>query len=374
MPAYEMKSLKLILLFIIFILFAGNQEKVSAEAAGFSFTRIEGSVHYGFVTPHSDYVVHLFRGHFPFFSVSFSGITQGNRDWHHIYNYPDIGFDLMYADLGYPEVLGQAYALIPHIKFSLINNKHYRLNLRNGLGLGYLTKKFDMTDNYKNSAISTHLNMAFNITMESELIFRDRYHITVGVGMTHFSNGRIQRPNRGINIPALKLGMSFGKPNTTPVIRHEKVPNDERSHDLIVVVSGGYSAIYPVGSPRCPRVGLSGMLNQPVGQKFRFGIGYDMFYYYNRKDLLSHLDEEKHIPWHFNHGASVVFQMDFSRTAFLIQKGIYFYDKHNYQSNIFYHRAGFRHLVYENILLNLTLKTHFFRAQYIEMGVGYKIF
>ncbi len=368
-----MRGRKLTLLVLIFVLSVTDQNKTFA--GDFSFNRVEASIHYGFVAPHDDELLHFFKGYFPFYNISVSGITWGTRNWHHIYGYPNIGFDFLYADLAYPEVLGQAYALMPHIKFSLINSQNFRLNLRNGLGLGYLTKKFDRLDNYKNSAISTHLNLAVNIILENEFIIRDKYHITAGIGVTHFSNGRVQIPNKGINIPSLKLGISFGETDIIPGRGEEKnVFDEKRSTGLVIVASGGLSAVYPAGSPKCPRVSLSSMLNQPISQKFNIGIGYDIFYYYNNKHLLSHLDEEDYIPRHFNHGASIGFQMDFSRTAFLIHKGIYFYDKHDQQKSIFYHRAGFRHLIYENFILNLTLKTHFLRAQFIEMGVGYKIF
>jgi hypothetical protein len=39
--------------------------------------------------------------------------------------------------------------------------------------------------------------------------------------------------------------------------------------------------------------------------------------------------------------------------------------------DMFYHRLGLRYQFKEHLLLNLVLKSHWARADYIEYGIGY---
>ncbi len=356
------------IIIVLFFLLLLSYSHLRASST-FSFTNLGFSSQYGFLAPHGNDMLHLYNGHFPLYSLSVSGKTTGSNEWHRIYNFPEIGIDFLYTDLSYPEVLGQAYALMPHIKFSIWERNSFNLSLKNCLGLGYLTKKYDRTENYKNTAIGTHLNLALNIVLESEITIKDNYIVSAGIGMTHFSNGRTAVPNKGINIPALKLGFAYSKPRNLPST--DEVLHQKRNTELIMVASGGFSADYPTGGPISPRAGLSTLISLPVSKGLRLGAGHDFFYYYNKEHLLSHLTGDYQEQQHFNHGAFFAFQMDFGRTSFLIHKGVYVYDKHDFQRSFFYHRAGFRHKVYRNIILNLTLKTHYFKAQFIEMGIGY---
>ncbi len=49
--------------------------------------------------------------------------------------------------------------------------------------------------------------------------------------------------------------------------------------------------------------------------------------------------------------------------------GIYLKDEYNADDQ-FYHRVGFRYFVNKNFYLNLTLKSHWAKADYFEYGLG----
>ncbi len=340
------------------------------------FTNAEASYHYGFVAPHNEDMPHLYQGWFPSYHISISGKTRGNKEWHQLYRYPYLGIDFSYSGLGYPEVLGDAYTVMPHIKFNFINTKSYRLNARYAVGIGYLTKKYNYTENYRNTAISSHLNLAVNIVFENEFIIAKKYSTVLGIGFSHYSNGRTNTPNRGLNIPAVKLGFSIDKNNYLQAENDLTEYKNNRSKDLLILAFGGMAASYPSGSKMSPRAGITSVYSLPINQKYRIGLGYDFFYYHNNRHLLSHVveRESEHIQWHINHGVYFAFQMDFGKNAFFLHKGVYVYDKYNFQDNLFYHRVGFRHTMNDKIVFNISLKTQFFTAQFFELGIGYKVF
>lgn len=336
-----------------------------------SFTKAEASIHYGYVAPHHDAMQHLFKGHSPTYEFTVSWKTKGSQSWHHLYNYPYLGIGFAYTDMSYPEVLGKAYSVIPSATFPLINYRTYSLNLKTALGLAYLTKKYDRLENYRNTAIGSNLNVAVNFVLENGFLIGETFSVSAGIGVLHFSNGRTRTPNLGVNIPSLKLGMSYNNPKAKAVKEPAYTEPKERSSEIIVIASGGLAAEYPPGSNNNFRADISSLLNYPISKKHRLGIGYDIFYYYNQENLLSHIDET-YVKELFNHGLFISFQFDFSRLAFVIQNGIYLYDKYNYQQSLLYHRVGFRYRIYKNIILNLSMKTHFSRAQFIETGIGYR--
>jgi opacity protein-like surface antigen len=78
-----------------------------------------------------------------------------------------------------------------------------------GMGIGYLTKRYDEFGNPRNPAIGSHLNGMMHLG----------YHFDVGpylnkwgwkmyaeAGMVHFSNANWRQPNFGVNIPYLSIG------------------------------------------------------------------------------------------------------------------------------------------------------------------------
>jgi hypothetical protein len=56
--------------------------------------------------------------------------------------------------------------------------------------------------------------------------------------------------------------------------------------------------------------------------------------------------------------------------SFLFQAGVYPYTRYK-DDGIIYSRLGLRYLFGKHILANITLKTHFAKADNIEFGLGY---
>ncbi|NQV03738.1 MAG: hypothetical protein HQ542_13900, partial [Bacteroidia bacterium] len=131
---------------------------------------VEGKAHYGFLYAHH-LELELFNAHFPAFEISVQQQTYGKREWERAFAYPLIGVTCWYSSLGNSPDLGHAIALMPFINFPLYRHNDFFIGFRFAIGAGYLTKRFDRIENYKNTAIGTHLNAAVN------LMFEARYRI-----------------------------------------------------------------------------------------------------------------------------------------------------------------------------------------------------
>jgi hypothetical protein len=126
---------------------------------------LEGRVNYGFLINHH-LEMQIFNSHFPSFEINLGKETFGERRWQRMYSYPFVGAGYWYSHLGNSPYLGSAHALFPYVNYPLVRDIKHELNFRFGLGLAYLTKRFDRIDNYKYLAIGSHVNAAVNLPLD----------------------------------------------------------------------------------------------------------------------------------------------------------------------------------------------------------------
>jgi hypothetical protein len=69
-------------------------------------------------------------------------------------------------------------------------------------------------------------------------------------------------------------------------------------------------------------------------------------------------------------GAYAAYLVPLDRFHFVFGMGAYIRDKYSPEDPV-YHRIGARYYLKNGIIFNLTLKSHFARADYLEYGIGY---
>lgn len=355
------------------LLLAAQPVQANEGMPGF-FTRAEGAAYLAWVWPHAPGMDHLQAGIFPMIHASISGTTRGKKPWHHDYNFPDLGVTLIYSDLGYPKVLGRAWGVFPHIVMPLTRKTNFSLGFRFGMGAVWLTNYYNEPDNEGNIAISNPLNILVNTSLEAGFAISEHFTIRTGFGMTHFSNGKTSTPNKGLNIPAFKLALSHSLWPNPGLPERNTNPEKNRNTSLRAFVAGGYTRLYPPGGPAFAEFTISSTLNRPVSKKVSLGFGLDVFYGGSDREVLRRIDALPGSPAGLlKPGIHLSFEQMFGKTSFIFQQGIYLYAA-NKEDGKSYNRAGLRHQISEKLLVNLTLKSHLFRADYLEWGFGYLIF
>ncbi len=169
---------------------------------------LEGRVNYGFMINHH-LEMKIFNAHFPAFEINLGKETFGRERWEYMYGYPIIGVSYWYSQLGNSKYLGSANAVFPYVNYPIIRNGKHELNLRVGLGLAYLTERFDRLSNYKYIAIGSHVNAAINLMAEYRRRISPRMNAALGLSLMHFSNGSTKTPNYGINTPSINLAFAY---------------------------------------------------------------------------------------------------------------------------------------------------------------------
>ena len=340
-----------------------------------SIISMETKVHYGFIMPHHKYIQYLSTGHFTAFELNVGKQTNGRKQWHQLYNYPYIGLSFWTANMANPEVLGSVYTLYPYLNFNLFYHRKLDFNFRFGTGIAYITKKFEPFDNYKNLLIGTNLNVAISLLYELKWAIQQHIQLSTGVGMTHFSNGALKMPNLGINIPTVNVGVAYllntNKPFFVPT---ESLCNkDTTKFEIQSIVSGGIKEIYPACGDKFGVFSWSNSLIKTWSLKRKIGVGIDLFWEFsNIRSLKRQGIEVKHAYEVIKPGVHVLHQLRFSRLSLVTQIGFYIYAKDKSDGPI-YDRLALQYKLNNNILLNVALKTHFAKADFVEWGIGYSI-
>ncbi|MFO7998932.1 MAG: acyloxyacyl hydrolase, partial [Bacteroidales bacterium] len=334
----------------------------------------EAGFHYGNLWPHSKSLEHLLRSHLSFIQLTAFKSTSGSRDWHQLYGFPDIGLGIMTGDLGYPQVLGRVWAVIPQVRIPVTGTNKLQLTLRHGFGLGYLTRSFDRLENYRNNAIGSHLNIAFMSRLELGVSLGKNMRLSAGVGLMHFSNGAVRKPNKGVNIPLANLGVQWGGGEAPPKKNHadpEEMAGTEQAF-YSFSLAGGVSRIDHQDETLYGAFSLGSSVSIPISRKRRLGIGADLFLNGADRQILGReLPETPSWSRVLKAGVHLGYEQVFGRLDFLLHTGYYLHARQKDHGPI-YNRIGFRYHAGRHYTVQLGLKTHVFTASYIELGAGFR--
>lgn len=200
-----MKGRGLVILASVIFLFSRLSAQYSAQIIHKLYKTSEWSAQLmgGYLIPHHSDMMAMYR-HATGINVKYrSAINQPNGNGANI-DKITYGYTFHLLNLG-SEVAGNAIGAGGLVMPQSGKYNYWIL----GMGIGYLTKRYDEFGNPRNPAIGSHLNGMMHLG----------YHLDVGpylnkwgwkmyaeAGMVHFSNANWRQPNFGINIPYLSIG------------------------------------------------------------------------------------------------------------------------------------------------------------------------
>ena len=195
--------MKLTLFFLVFIL--GTSNLLAQED---TWIDLRGKA--GFLVAHRSIMGHLATEHAFAGELSYIKRGQGEKAWHEAYKNPTYGFTAFFGSTGNRELMGHYIGGYTFISFPLIRYKAYTFSGKMGCGIGYGTKIYDSEDSLLklSMAVGSHFNAMVCMGVESRFEFND-HSFTVGLDMTHFSNGASQVPNLGLNLPYVSMGYGY---------------------------------------------------------------------------------------------------------------------------------------------------------------------
>jgi hypothetical protein len=320
-------------------------------------------------------------------SVRLAMQTTGSREWEQLYAWPRYGIGLFMADFRSREV-GRPISCFGFLTGPLFRTGPFSLNYDLAIGLAFHWNEYDPVTNPFNTAIGSVINSHIEAGIGAEFELSDRLTAATGLGVTHFSNGGITPPNRGINTSFWKFSMRYELYDREAIrVKHPIKPFKPVNEWTLAGYAGFKNMEVPVTvepTRKAPTVpiyagGIIGSYHRLVDRKSKFGAGLVVGYtglinprfdftadtvYLNRKPD----------PRRIEISAFPSYELVFNKFSLLIQAGFYLY-RHEYirSSPIFYQRLGFRYDFSRHHFAALHLRARNFNtAELLEWTLGYR--
>jgi hypothetical protein len=346
---------------------------------------------YGFLWTHRYNMGHLVKKHLGSFEIDLCKTADGHKAWQQPYHFPWAGVALHVIPLGNPDQLGTAIGVYPFANFPLgKRDRNFKMHIRFGWGIGYITKAFDPLENHKNVAIGSHFNTCLSLRLNGVWRLNENNYMEFGLGMTHFSNGCMTLPNLGLNLPMVSVeyyfmamqekpkhyglqddqAMQGGSPATKRYYQIERIISDHSWHVELSLVSG-LNDIDPPGGRRFGVLNFKGCVIKQTSRKSRWGFGADLMYSQAIRHKLVYADQPTTVIGAMQPGVKVYYEWVLGRVSFPIEVGYYLYTKYKLNGPV-YSRFGSQYLFGRHLFFTADIKTHFARAEYFEFGAGWR--
>ena len=355
--------------------FALAQDKEAPQKA----SNIDVNYFYGTIANHNPDILHLITGHPEGFTISWNKKTFGEKTWEALYNYPDVGYSLIYQDLK-NEYLGNNIGVYAHYNFYFLKRN---LMFRIGQGLALTSKPYDKEDNFRNIAFGSKLLSSTYVMLnyKKEQLFNTRFGFQGGFSLIHYSNANVKAPNTSVNTIAVNLGLTYNLEDVSNYTYKTAVTDSIKFKQPIkynFAFRSGVNESDVVGTGQFPFYVFSAYADKRLSRKSALQLGTDVF-------LSQFLKEDIKYNAAAFPGRNIDPNTDYKRVGVFIghelfinkmsletQLGYYAYLPYEFESAI-YQRIGLKRYFGEKWFGAVTLKTHAAKAEALEFGIGIRL-
>jgi opacity protein-like surface antigen len=255
-----------------------------------------------------------------------------------------------------------------------------------GMGIGYLTKRYDEFGNPRNPAIGSHLNGMMHLGYHLDAgpyLNKCGWKMYAEAGMVHFSNANWRQPNFGVNIPYLSIGAKrtlflASINNKSAPWKHIKQIGASRSRSY--VKSPQHLVGFRLGRRQIEldqrRTFVNGVLEYNcefpralLGPRFRVGanVFFDKSYMYSKFGLKSDaisLNDFTEVA------ITAGSRWEYGKWGFIADAGLYLFRPDDTKRR-YYEGIGVSYKATQRVYLIARLKAHLSSADYMEWGVSW---
>lgn len=144
------------------------------------------------------------------YAFRFGPDSRFGRNYPHVYQGVGVGYNDLFdrAEIGTPVAL----YVFQHARIAALTER-LALAYEWNFGLSFGWKPFDEQTNPLNEVVGSRLNAYINLGLMLDWRFAPQWSLSLGVGLTHFSNGNTRYPNGGVNLIGARVGVmrAFGR-------------------------------------------------------------------------------------------------------------------------------------------------------------------
>ncbi len=288
-----------------------------------------------------------------------------------VYRRPYMGIG-WYASTFHNEDIGKPNALyyFMTIPFVFEQDKNLTFNYSGAFGLSYNFNPFDSIQNPANIFVGSYRNCYVHLGLEANYKFSEKWQANATLGFKHFSNGSFKKPNYGINLIPVTLGVTYKVGDDKIEHYSRPVPEFIKNNQLNLTVAFG-SKNYVNEDPNYLKMTMGINFLRAVNYKYRIGVGLDVFYS-GASELRT---ESGTASFSDAFSYAIVPNWEWVITERLyVPLGIGIYLHRNVENDEkygYYERAGIRYRVTDHLSAGVTIKAHAGVADYFEWTLGY---
>ncbi|MDQ3191073.1 MAG: acyloxyacyl hydrolase [Bacteroidota bacterium] len=333
---------------------------------------MSANYHKGFLIPEYQNFNYISNDYIKSFNLSISKKTRGENDWEQLFKYPEYGMSIFYSTLGNDEIHGREIALYPYFQVNLISKNNFNFYKQIGFGLNYVSRKFNLQDNYLNISVGSHVNFHFNYKLGINYKLFEKVKLNTGLSFDHFSNANMQEPNLGVNSLTFYSGLTYGIGQATEIKKRELSPHIKENYFEVYYNFGG-KRTRALASDFYLSSSLSLQGSRKVYRVFHLGLGLDLFYDQSVQTEMKVANSGKYKAiYDFQSGIHFSQAIVYDRLILVIQEGIYMGLREKVNNHLFYNRGIIKYRIYDHLIVSLAMKSHLHILDYPEIGLGYK--
>lgn len=332
-----------------------------------NFLGVEAQYRQGLLIAHRSSMHHLPKAHLFGAELTFYYQTKGKSEYHKLLNFPKYGVSVIGTTLGNEQILGNLFGAYAFGNFPFVKTERDELSGTFGAGICYITRIYDPIKNSKDIAVSTHLNALIDLNLKYRHYFNKNWNIVMGLHLTHASNGASRVPNLGVNMVFSSIGIGYQFKDVELKTKEVKINLDKKWK---FGLQGVFSCKedYPIGGKLYPIGNLSFVVTKRFTNLSGIEIYADGFY---KTTAFGSVRRAEMTNWNIiQAGLFGGYNLYLNKLRVLVGLGAYVYDKFLFDGR-FYARLGFKYQIIKHLHVNLGLKSHWAKADYVEYGIGY---
>ena len=244
-----------------------------------------------------------------------------------------------------------------------------------------MTKKYNPDSNPKNNAIGSYMNGFVNLSLQWHKYFKN-WHIGTSIDFGHFSNSAMKVPNLGLNLPSLTFNVGYDLRQRFRYtwskleaiecsLQNEEYNIRMADHLRLFLIGSAKQNIPKYETVRSrPVIAIMALYSLKVGKRWKLDFGLDAIFNGGNQyhqDTIAHT-----VGQTLQFGAYVGGSIHYNKAEFAVGLGAYFWSPvHPY--GYIYNRLGFRYHFTKKISGLIAIKAHLAVADYLEIGIGYKL-
>lgn len=375
----------LLLLLLNPLLFSQKKDSLKPHQWAFS-----AAGEYGGVIPTNESLNFYRHKAYSGYNFQFLKQTNGSRNWHEYFNYPQIGIGVFALDFLKGKDMGSPYGFYGIYNAKL--NQWDRLKWMYGInfGISFNSNVHDYDKQFYNISIGAKTNMYISLSTGLFYELNENFDLGLNLKLNHLSNGSTKVPNKGLNMAAGQISLIYYPERIKPIKSDTIYHPTEKYNTLEFSVFGGIKDTFYQGENRNDIKLYEGFEYNVYGadllylhqysNKSAYGLGvgvnYDGEYNHQGYVIDSTLYEKKR----FSHERLLVsivpsYRLLIGKLYVNLGVGVYpFKSTRKYDNDIIFQKIGLQYQITDRLFASFGIRaSNFHIADYLEWKLGYTI-